>query len=82
MEYYSSPKTLGINIKLFVFILRMNWSNNLSKKLQNYYDAMKRLLDSSRLVRIHSVGCATTLFCSTSPLLGNKGGWSLPAKYR
>jgi hypothetical protein len=56
MEYYSSPKTLGINIKLFVFILRMNWSNNLSKKLQNYYDAMKRLLDSSRLVRIHSVG--------------------------
>jgi hypothetical protein len=26
------------------FILRMNWSNNLSKKLRNSYNAMKRLL--------------------------------------
>jgi hypothetical protein len=25
-------------------ILRMNWSNNLSKKLRNSYNAMKRLL--------------------------------------
>jgi hypothetical protein len=26
------------------FFLRMNWSNNLSKKLRNSYNAMKRLL--------------------------------------
>jgi hypothetical protein len=25
-------------------LLRMNWSNNLSKKLRNSYNAMKRLL--------------------------------------
>jgi hypothetical protein len=27
-----------------LYFLRMNWSNNLSKKLTNFYNAMKRLL--------------------------------------
>jgi hypothetical protein len=30
--------------KTFNTMLRMNWSNNLSKKLRNSYNAMKRLL--------------------------------------
>jgi hypothetical protein len=34
------------NYKLYFdrTVLRMNWSNNLSKKLRNSYNAMKRLL--------------------------------------
>jgi hypothetical protein len=37
----------NLNISRLVwssFFLRMNWSNNLSKKLRNSYNAMKRLL--------------------------------------
>jgi hypothetical protein len=30
--------------KKTILLLRMNWSNNLSKKLRNSYNAMKRLL--------------------------------------
>jgi hypothetical protein len=35
-ELFSKMKT--------AYTLRMNWSNNLSKKLRNSYNAMKRLL--------------------------------------
>jgi hypothetical protein len=33
-----------INSHIVLGALRMNWSNNLSKKLRNSYNAMKRLL--------------------------------------
>jgi hypothetical protein len=37
-------RVFSLIIVLLIFELRMNWSNNLSKKLRNSYNAMKRLL--------------------------------------
>jgi hypothetical protein len=39
MQHFYGPTPVKVNSRL-----RMNWSNNLSKKLRNSYNAMKRLL--------------------------------------
>jgi hypothetical protein len=42
---YNSDQLFKSNLTFCVVcVLRMNWSNNLSKKLRNSYNAMKRLL--------------------------------------